>query len=313
MKRICLLLLTVTCAGGYAYSQDTQTQSHTHTQSDTANDTVRREIFYEDSSVTESRTSREWSVSGESEVEVEDRFSTSSPIKEEHTARHRYSVSFGNSKTRTSPSIRWNDGHYSGIILSYNGLVSSLGNLSLPAGAEFLTQRANSIGVSINPIDYALAVGKRVAFVTGLGFEFNNFRFENNIGLRRENGVTVADYRFEDMGINVRKSKLSTAYMNVPILVEVQMGHRNDWFINAGVVGGLKIGSHTKVVVRDGRTRDTYKNHGNLGLRNFHYGYMVNVGYRWVALSATYYPVSIFRSGQGPDVEQINIGLGIMF
>lgn len=35
--------------------------------------------------------------------------------------------------------------------------------------------------------------------------------------------------------------------MNIPLLVEFQTGRNHNFFINAGLVGGLRIGAHTKI------------------------------------------------------------------
>ncbi|MDE5944121.1 MAG: PorT family protein, partial [Rikenella sp.] len=80
------------------------------------------------------------------------------------------------------------------------------------------------------------------------------------------------------------------------------------------LVGGVRLQGHTKVKYRDADgDRHTVKGHGNFGLRNFHGGVECNVGYRWVALSARYYPHSIFTKDGGPEVQQVNIGLSLMF
>ena len=55
-----------------------------------------------------------------------------------------------------------------------------------------------------------------------------------------------------------------------------------------------------------------FKEHGSMGLRNFHYGYTINIGYDHFALSATYYRPTIFKEKHGPQVQQINIGLTLM-
>lgn len=208
--------------------------------------------------------------------------------------------------------LGWRSGHWAGVVLSYNGLIGDLGHLSLPAEAKFMEQSPKSIGVSLNLIDYTLGCSRKVGFVTGLGFEFNNFRFENNIGLKRENGVLVPDYQYEEKGIHLEKSKLVTCYMNIPVLFEVQFGRNNNFFVNGGVIGGWRIGSHTKIKADDPQLKGKYKDHGNLGIRNLHYGYTLNFGYDHLAVSAVYYPQSVFRSGQGPQVRQFNIGLTIL-
>jgi len=202
----------------------------------------------------------------------------------------------------------WEDGHWTGMSLTYNGLITSLDDLSLPEEGEFLGQSPKSIGVSLQ-FGYSFWFSRRTGFVTGLGFEFNNFRFSDNIGLTRVDGVTVPDHSYEDRGIRLEKSKLNTSYLNIPLLFEVQIGRRHKWFINGGVIGGVLLGSHTKIKARDAQLKGKYKNHGNLGIRNFHYGFTVNAGFNNVAFTATYYPSSIFRSGEGPQVQQANIGL----
>ena len=109
-----------------------------------------------------------------------------------------------------------------------------------------------------------------------MGFEFNNFRFENNIALKYEHGVTVPDFQYEEQRIRLQKSKLFTCYLNVPLLVEFQMGRHNLFYVNAGVVGGWRMGSHTKIKANDPNLNGKFKEHGSTGLRNFHYGYTIN-------------------------------------
>ena len=205
--------------------------------------------------------------------------------------------------------LLWNDGHWAGIGIHYSGLITNLTHMNLPEGAEFLSQSAKSIGVTLNPIDYTLLKSRHVGLVTGLGVEFNNFRFDENMTLKVEDGVTVPDYQYQAQNIRLEKSKLYTCYLNVPLLVEVQMGRNNNFFINAGMVGGWRIGTHTKIKASDPRLSGKYKDHGSFGLRNFHYGYTINIGYNHFALSAVYYRSTLFKDGKGPRVQQINIGL----
>ena len=96
------------------------------------------------------------------------------------------------------------------------------------------------------------------------------------------------------------------------LLIEVQMGRNNNFFINAGMVGGWRIGTHTKIKVSDPRMSGKYKDHGSFGLRNFHYGYTINIGYNHFALTAVYYRSTLFKDDKGPRVQQINIGLTFM-
>ncbi len=215
---------------------------------------------------------------------------------------------------------KWHGGHWAGVGIYYNGLVQNLGRLRVPSGAEYLRQTPASIGVNVNLVDLTLVSNRHFGLITGLGLEMNNFRFDRNVTLMRdENGFIVPDYRFEEAGIELSKSKLTTLHLNVPLLVEFQFGRAKGGkkcpgFVNFGLGGGVRLQGHTKVKYRDEEGgMCTVKEHNGLNVRNFHGGVECNVGYRWVALSARYYPQSIFTKDGGPKAQQVNIGLSLMF
>lgn len=214
---------------------------------------------------------------------------------------------------------KWYGGHWAGVGIYYSGLVRDIGHLSLPEGAEYMRQTPASIGVNINFADLTLVSNRHFGLITGLGMEINNFRFDENVGLISENGYIRPDYSYDMAGVELKKSKLTTMYLNIPLLVEFQFGRAKAGkkcpaFVNFGLVGGLRLHSHTKVQYRDANgNKQTEKQYGNLNLRNFHYGIECNVGYKWIALSARYYPQSIFTETGGPEVQQVNIGLSLMF
>lgn len=224
------------------------------------------------------------------------------------------------SNGRMSKRWKWSGGHWSGVGIYYNGLVQDIGNLHLPSGAEYMSQSAKSIGVNVNFIDLVLVSNNQFGLITGLGLEMNNFRFDRNVGLiENQDGVVGPDYSYDVQGLNLTKSKLTTVYMNIPLLVEFQFGRsrnncRGRGFINFGAIAGIRLNGHTKVQYRDldGKKQTTKKDKG-LNLRNFHYGAEFNVGWRGFALSARYYPHSIFEQNSGPKVQQANIGMSFMF
>lgn len=224
------------------------------------------------------------------------------------------------SASRPPKRWKWRGGHWAGVGIYYNGLVKNLGSLSLPDGAGYLRQTPKSIGVNVNFADLTLVSNRHFGLITGLGLEINNFRFDENISLTRdETGRIGPDYSYDAEGIDLRKSKLTTVYLNIPLLVEFQFGRSKGGrpcpgFVNFGVIGGVRLQGHTKVKYRDeDGNMHTKKQHGGLNLRNFHYGVEFNVGYKYVALSARYYPHNIFVADEGPNVQQVNIGLSLMF
>ena len=52
--------------------------------------------------------------------------------------------------------VLWRDGRWAGIGIHYSGMVTNLGNFSLPADAKRMTQSVKSIGVTLNPVDFIL-------------------------------------------------------------------------------------------------------------------------------------------------------------
>lgn len=201
------------------------------------------------------------------------------------------------------------EGHLAGIGLGYSGLISSIGNFSLPNDAKFMSQKANSISFELTPYSYSIGISRRVGFVTALGLEVNNFKFDNNISLgQNENGYVVAK-PYETL----EKSKLVTAYITLPILFEVQIGKYSNMFLNFGVIGAWKMQSHTKIKGYTDELNGKYKNKRGLNIRNFRYGYMAQIGYEKVGVFAKYYPDPIFKKNLGPKTREINIGLIFYF
>lgn len=98
--------------------------------------------------------------------------------------------------------VLWRDGRWAGVGIHYNGLVTNLGNFSLPDDAKYLSQSSKSIGVTINPIDFILLGNRKIHLMTGLGFELNNFRFDQDIALKYEKGVTVPTTNTSNRGSN---------------------------------------------------------------------------------------------------------------
>lgn len=209
--------------------------------------------------------------------------------------------------------VMWRNGRWAGVGIHYTGLVTNLGNFSLPDNARYLSQSSKSIGITLNPIDFILVGNRNFHLMTGLGFELNNIRFDQDIALKYEHGVLSPDLQYIEQGIHLKKSKLFTAYVNIPLLIEFQGGHNHNFFVNAGIIGGLRIGAHSKIQAAGPTVGGTSKEHSDFGLRNCHYGYTLNFGYSHVGFNITYYRSPLWRKDAGPQVQQINAGISLVF
>lgn len=200
-------------------------------------------------------------------------------------------------------------GHWSGFEFGVNGFMDKNQSMIMKDDLAYMDlKQARSWNVNINFLQYSLGFGTdKAGLVTGMGIEFNDYHFSSETTLKNDNGVTKVDSSFVDF--NVSKSKLSTTYFTVPLLLEFQIpaGHHR-LYVSGGIIGGVRLGSHTKVVYNDGG-KEKKKNRDDFNLSTFRYGLTTRVGYRGLRLFANYYPTSLFEKDKGPELYPFSLGL----
>ncbi len=164
-----------------------------------------------------------------------------------------------------------------------------------------------SITVNLNLAEYAFSnKRKTVALVTGMGFSFMDYRFDRDISIEKESGtgmimpVTLSE--------GAEKSKLSVSYLTLPMIFQVatplKMNH-TPLTLGVGVIGGLNIGSHTKVKYPDSKIKERRSFHinplkydltGRIGMGNF-------------SLFANMGMTSLFKDRKGPDIRPLTVGI----
>lgn len=206
-------------------------------------------------------------------------------------------------------------GHWSGFEMGINGFVDKNRSISLADELNWLDLRqTRSWNFNFNFMQYSMGFGSdKVGLVTGMGLEFNNYLFSNPISLQMADGVTSVDSSYIKADYRVGKTKLSTTSLILPLLLEFQIpAEKNNRriYISAGVIGGVRLGSRTKVVFydNDGDKRKN-KNRNDFNIATFRYGLTARVGYRAIRLYANYYPTQLFEKGKGPEVYPFAIGL----
>lgn len=204
-------------------------------------------------------------------------------------------------------------GHWAGFEWGFNGFMDPNYSINMKDDLKYLELRqGRSWNINLNILQYSLGFGTdKVGLVTGLGFEFNDYHFRNQTNLKVENGVTVVDSFYIDNDLNVTKTKLSTSHLTVPLLLEFQIPTSNDRhriFVSTGVIGGVRLGTHTKVLY-EGTSEGEDKKRGDYNLSSFRYGFTARIGYRGLKLFANYYPTPLFEKDKGPEVYPFSIGL----
>lgn len=216
-------------------------------------------------------------------------------------------ILWGKDKHRRDRSGRFN-GHWEGIEFGFNGFDEA--DYSDYNGIEFMSlNQGKSAEFNLNFYELNIGLAKSyVGLVSGMGLSFNSYRFENPYTLVK--GATRTEpvlLDYEDLS----KTKLAVSYLNVPLLLEFQIPvNQNEGrlFINAGLVGGVKLGSHTKV--KHGDTKD--KDRSGFNLNSFKYSATARVGYKDVSLFATYSLTPLFQSGKGPELTPFTIGISFL-
>lgn len=201
-------------------------------------------------------------------------------------------------------------GHWDAFQIGINSYLSPDKSTSLPASMDYMSLNTNkSINVNINMFQQSFGiVGKSVGLVTGLGLEFTNYVFDGNHTIDKDAAGQIVAV---DLPYKLDKSKLSTSYLTVPLLLEFQFpGERrsNRLYINGGVIGGVKLGSHTKIKYKENGDKQDKKNKNYFNLNSLRYGFTGRIGIKHLSIFGTYYPVTLFEKNKGPELYPFMVG-----
>jgi hypothetical protein len=207
-------------------------------------------------------------------------------------------------------------GHWAGFDLGLTNFFSTPFDSELPSDGRWMDLNSGkSVSVGMNLVQYSIGLQKvkdNFGIVTGLGWTINNYRFDSrNIMIRNDDGITT--YRVAER--NVEKNKLVTSYLTIPVLLEFQLPARTgdkDFFISAGVYGGFRLGTHTKVVYSENGDREKEKGRDDYNVNAFKYGLMAKLGYKWINLYARCDMTPLLESGRGPEVYPWTVGVTLI-
>jgi len=207
------------------------------------------------------------------------------------------------------------DIHWSGFEFGINNYLNNDFSMNLSEENSFMElNTSKSWNINLNLIEYDVPiVREKFGIGTGMGLEFNDYRFDNLSPIKKENDQIIRDTSYNN--VNVEKAKLTTTYITVPILFEYQTpaGDDNKFFITAGIIGGIKIGSHTKIVYNEDGDRKKEKNRGDFYLSPLRYGYTLKMGYGFLKVFANYYETPLFQKDKGPELHPFTVGFNISF
>lgn len=199
------------------------------------------------------------------------------------------------------------DGHWNGIEFGMNNYLNSKNSTVLESNEKHMELYANkSWEFNLNLFEQNIPLYKKnIGLVTGLGFQFNNYRFENTNYLM----ATDSPYYVIDTVNTYKKNKLATTYLVLPLILEFQIpvGEKERaLFFGLGATGSVKLGSHTKLIDNND---DKKKTHKDYNLSPFRYGLTARMGFGGLNLYANYSMVPLFEKNRGPELYPFSVGL----
>jgi hypothetical protein len=199
-------------------------------------------------------------------------------------------------------------GHWASFEAGINNYLTSDNSMVLPEEIDYMTLHSSkSWNFNFNFSQMSLGFTRHFGIVTGLGLNWNNYRFDGNNNIQKGAGGVIEMY---DPGEILKKSKFSTVYLNLPFLLEIQI-HADYHTLNlaVGPVGAVKLYSNSKMVFDNG---DKISSDGDLSLNVFRYGATARFGFQNFHIYGTYYLTPLFKSGKSPggvDLFPFEIGL----
>uniref|UniRef100_UPI003217B119 outer membrane beta-barrel protein n=1 Tax=uncultured Draconibacterium sp. TaxID=1573823 RepID=UPI003217B119 len=170
-----------------------------------------------------------------------------------------------------------------------------------------------SLSWNLNLAEYAFTnERKNFGVVTGVGFSFNDYAFNDPITLEKESvsgKVNPVPLGVDADGRAIKKSKLHVNYLTVPLMLEVKTPLRmgsSRLYLAGGVIGGLYLGSHTKYKWEKG---DKVKSKSGVNVNQWKYELTGRIGFGDFCVFANYSMSPLFKDGRGPEVHPLMIGI----
>ncbi|CAG5074429.1 hypothetical protein DYBT9623_05112 [Dyadobacter sp. CECT 9623] len=192
------------------------------------------------------------------------------------------------------------------------------------------TYGANEATVGYNKADYELkpfgsrfislgyiasakiAQGKNAGFHVDFGADFSwyNLMFDNNNTVVKNTEyvefLPVVDENNEE--VVMKKSKLVVPYVNLSIMPTVSFSHSFISYISAGVYGGYKLGSYTKLRAEGSKDVDHVRK--NFHIEDLRYGLAAEIGIRkFPDLFVNYDMNYLYEDKRGPAVRMLSFGV----
>lgn len=202
------------------------------------------------------------------------------------------------------------DAHWAGFDIGTLILMSNGFNSSFENNPYWENNIGRSSSVNLNLLEYKLPIVKQyLGLTTGLGLAFSTVGFGDNYLLYHDQDTVFA---VKDNLQSYRNNSLTATYLTVPLLLEfsTKAQQKKSFYVAAGVVGGLRIGSYT---TKTGKYEngDRFQNvvRSKYNLNPVTLDATLRAGYGWIGLYASYQLNSLFKNNKTVDVFPFKVGV----
>jgi hypothetical protein len=200
--------------------------------------------------------------------------------------------------------------YWDGVELGVNGFLNPDGGTDLGDDVDFMdVDYAQSRSFSLNFWEQKIRlIHDYVGITTGAGLQWNNYRLKNDYTLISNKDTVFA---FMDSTISMRKNKLRTTWLNVPLLLEFNTSKNQDknFHLSAGVIGGLRLGTMYKRRFESDSEVFRAKTKNDFNVAPYRLEAAVRVGYGAFNLFATYQLTELFEDENGPELYPFTVGI----
>ncbi len=209
------------------------------------------------------------------------------------------------------------EAHWAGLDMGFLMLMNDQFNQDFGTSDYLKNDIGHSMVWNLNVFEHKFPIAKEyLGITTGLGFSFTQVAFRNNyvatLQFYNEGGGDLV--ASQDTLINYTKNKLKATYLTVPLLLEFNSNADADksFYVAAGVVGGVKIGSRYKRAYDDGKNVVSVQK-GQFGLQTFRLDGTVRIGYGDWGAFASYGLLPLFYTTNNPQANPLIFGLTLNF
>ncbi len=307
-----LSLISILISGSGQEIPAEEKDSETHRPGADTNDVV-RVIAGDERLIIESDTGKVRIITGNSEIIIMDSSDKRLPkieTRKRESEESEEPEDYDNDREERLHRRKHFRGHWAGLEIGFNDYLTSGYSTFIPEEIDYMSlHTGKSVNFNINFSQLSIGLTRHTGFVTGLGLTWNNYVFDGNNNIQKGANGVIEILNPPDI---LKKSKFTTLYLHVPILLEFQIPTDHQRLnLSIGTIGAVKLHSHSKMIFEN---NDKVKSNDDFSLNMLRAGATARIGYENFSIYGTYYFTPLFKTGKAPDgIDLFPCEIGLAF